>query len=422
MRNALSLLILFLSTGLAAEPLAMIAPEDVGFSSERLQQVSEFTRRHIDEGMHTGFVTMIARHGKIVYFEAVGNMGVENDQPMQKDTLFRIFSMTKPVVSVAMMMLYEEGRFQLTDRVSKYLPSLGNFGMYKDGETVDAGLEITIEQLLTNTAGLSDRVDHSIAIYQLYQESGLLDSHDLDQFIETLSTLPLRYEPGTRYHYSTVGFDVLGALVEELSGQTLETFFEARIFAPLDMRDTFFSVPDDKLHRFADNHIWNREEQRIDLLAEPVRSAMWSFRDVTYFSAGAGLVSMAMDYMIFCEMLRQGGSYDGVRILGPKTVQFMMLNHLTEEVRNNGAHEFPALHLYPGQSYGLGFGVITNPGISRVISSQGEYHWGGVADTKFWIDPQEDLVVVLMTQLILAPTNTRYEMKVATYQALTELQ
>jgi len=422
MRNALSLLILFLSTGLTAETLAMITPEDAGFSSERLQLVSEFTRRHIDEGMHTGFVTMIARHGKIVYFEAIGNMGVGNDQPMQKDTLFRIFSMTKPVVSVAMMMLYEEGRFQLTDRVSKYLPLLGNFGLYKDGETIDAGLEITIEQLLTNTAGLSDRADRSNAIYQLYQDSGLLDSHDLDQFIEILSTLPLRYEPGTRYHYSTVGFDVLGVLVEEFSGQTLETFLEERIFAPLDMSDTFFSVPDDKLHRFADNHIWNREEQRIDLLAEPERGAMWSFRNVTYFSGGAGLVSTAMDYMIFCEMLRRGGSYNGIRILGPKTVQFMMLNHLTDEVRNNAAHEFPALHLYPGQSYGLGFGVITNPGISRVISSRGEYHWGGVADTKFWIDPQEDLVVVLMTQLILAPTNTRYEMKVATYQALTELQ
>ncbi len=421
MRNALSLLILFLSTGSAAEPLAMITPEDVGFSSERLQQVSEFTRRHIDEGMHTGFVTMIARHGKLVHFDAVGNMGVDNAKPMQKDTLFRIFSMTKPVVSVAMMVLYEEGKFQLNDPVSKFIPSLGSFSLFVDGETVDAGLEITIEQLLTNTAGLSDRVDTRNALTKLYQESGLLDSHDLDQFIEILSTLPLRYEPGTRYHYSTVGFDLLGALVEELSGQTLDVFFEERIFAPLEMKDTFFSVPDDKLSRFADNHIWNREEQRIDLLEPPERGAMWSFRDVTYYSAGAGLVSTAMDYMIFCEMLRQGGSYNGARILGPKTVQFMMLNHLTNEVRNNGADEFPALHLYPGQSYGLGFGVITNPGVSHVISSKGAVSWGGVADTKFWIDPQEDLVVVLMTQLIFSPTNTRYEMKVATYQALTEL-
>jgi CubicO group peptidase (beta-lactamase class C family) len=252
----------------------------------------------------------------------------------------------------------------------------------------------------------------------MYRETDMLNSTDLDDFIERLSGLPLAFEPGTRYHYS-VASDVLGAVIEKISGQSLDVFFKQRIFEPLEMDDTFFSVPDDKQDRLTSNHFWNTE---VNALAVQVAEQNQSFRDVSLFSGGGGLVSTAMDYMVFCEMLRRGGSYNGARILGPKTIQYMTMNHLTDEVRNNGVGDFPGSHLYTGQYFGLGFGVMLEPGISEVISSKGEYSWGGAADTKFWIDPQEDLVAILMTQVMWAPWPTRYQMKVATYQALTELQ
>ena len=207
-------------------------------------------------------------------------------------------------------------------------------------------------------------------------------------------------------------------MVERLSGMTLEEFFARRIFAPLGMQDTHFNVPEDKLHRLASNQYWDGESGELAIVpAERNRPPT----GITLFSGGGGLISTAMDYMVFCEMLRNGGSYGGVRILGPKTVQYMTINHLTHEVRDEGADEFPASHLYPGQSFGLGFGVITDPGQSQVISSAGEYSWGGAANTKFWLDPEEDLVAILMTQLMWAPRDMRYPLKVATYQALTEL-
>jgi len=227
----------------------------------------------------------------------------------------------------------------------------------------------------------------------------------------------LSFEPGTRYHYS-VAFDILGAIIEKLSGQSLDVFFRERIFLPLEMHDTFFSVPDEKLDRLASNHYWDREQNKLVI---PPSDTARSYSDVTLFSGGGGLVSTAMDYMVFCEMLRSGGSYNGTRILGPKTIQYMTADHLTPDVRFNGATEFPESHLYKGQSNGLGFGVMMEPALSEVISSAGAYSWGGAAGTKFWIDPEEDLVAILMTQLMWAPVDTRYQMKVATYQALTEL-
>ena len=185
------------------------------------------------------------------------------------------------------------------------------------------------------------------------------------------------------------------------------------------MNDTFFEVPDEKLPRLARNHLWDAENNRLT----PVPEGMLpSYSEVTLFQGAGGLVSSAMDYMIFCDMLRRGGSYNGVRILGPKTVQYMTRNHLTPEVRNNGATEFPESHLFPGQWFGLGFGVMLDPAISGVVTSQGEYSWGGIADTKFIIDPEEDLVAIVMTQLVASPWPTRFRMKVATYQALIELR
>ena len=406
------------TNGLQASELPTAKPESVGFSSERLQKISEFTQRAVDEGQHAGFVTMVARHGKIVHFEAVGQYGIDNDTPMDKDALFRIFSMTKPVTAVAMMMLYEEDKFQMTDPVSKYLPKLANLKLFNGDEPAAGAFDPTIEQLFTHTAGFTYgfRRD-SDAVDAMYHEVDLINSTDLDDFIGKLSKLPLRFEPGVRYHYS-VSFDILGAIVEKISGQSLDVFFRERIFEPLEMNDTFFSVPDEKMSRLATNHYWNREQSALEVAPT---DDLFSNSGVTFFSGGGGLVSTAMDYMVFCEMLRRGGSYEGARILGPKTIQFMTMNHLTPEVRNNGATDFPESHLYKGQYMGLGFGVMLEPQFSEVISSAGAYSWGGAAGTKFWVDPEEDLVVILMTQLMWAPIDRRYQLKIATYQALTEL-
>jgi len=405
------------ANSLQASELPSVKPEKVGFSSERLQKISEFTQRAVDEGRHAGFVTLVARHGKVVHFNAVGQHGIDSDKPMEKDALFRIFSMTKPVTAVAMMMLYEEDKFQMSDPVSKYLPELANLNLYKDDAISDESFSPSIEQLFTHTAGLTYGFRPSEPVDALYKEADLANSADLDEFVNRVAKLPLMFEPGTRYHYS-ISYTILGAIVESISGQTLDVFFRERIFAPLAMDDTYFSVPQEKRSRLATNHYWDRDNGTLTVATpdEPISNT-----DVTLFTGGAGLVSTAMDYMVFCEMLRRGGSYNGARILGPKTIQYMTMNHLTPEVRNNGAADFPESHLYKGLSFGLGFGVMTEPGLSEVISSAGAYSWGGAAGTKFWIDPEEDLVAILMTQLMWAPKDTRYQMKTATYQALTEL-
>jgi CubicO group peptidase (beta-lactamase class C family) len=400
-----------------AEELPRVAPEAVGVSGERLSRITGFTRSNVEQGKHAGIVTMVARRGKIVHFEAVGQQGIDDDRPMRTDSLFRIFSMTKPITSVAVMMLYEEGELQMGDPVARYLPALADLKVYRDGEMSDAGSPLTIEQLLTHTAGLSYGFERDDPVDALYREAALFESRNIDEFIERLSRLPLRSEPGERYFYS-VATDVLGAVVEKISGRSLDAFFRERIFEPLGMRDTFFNVPEEKRSRLATLHRWDWEQQALTLMPDGQGR---SYADTTLYSGGGGLYSTAMDYMIFCEMLRRGGSYNGARLLGPKTVQYMTINHLPEAVRNLGAHEYPDQHLYPGQYFGLGFGVIVQPGFSQVVSSAGEYSWGGAADTKFWVDPEEDLVAILMTQLIGSPWETRYQMKVATYQALTEL-
>jgi CubicO group peptidase (beta-lactamase class C family) len=327
--------------------------------------------------------------------------------------------MTKPITTVAAMILYEDGAFHLGDPIAKYLPELGEMSLLIEGERVAPHNPMTIEQLMTHTAGLTNgwHIEHPVE--RAYRDAALQNSPDLDAFIKTLGTLPLRFEPGTRYHYS-VATDVLGALVERLSGQTLEQFLHERIFEPLGMRDTYFNVPAEKADRLASDHLWDAERQRIVPMPEGL---LPSPSGVTLFSGGGGLISTARDYWRFCEMLRRGGQLEGIRILGPKTVQAMTMARLTPKVRDNGATEYPASHLYPGQSFGLGFGVITDPAQSQVISSQGEYSWGGIANTKFWVDPEEDLVVILMTQVIGAPYSDRlrFDLKVATYQALSTL-
>ena len=415
----IAVLMLLLASNALAADLPVVDPEEVGFSSERLEYINRFTRRFIEEGKQSGFVTIVARHGKIVHFEATGNYGIDNNKPLDKDALFRIYSMTKPVTSVAAMILYEEGAFQLNDPLSRYLPEFAGQKVWVDGELVEPNSPVTVEQLMTQTAGFTNGYSGDHPVEALYREAKLGESVDNVDFVERIAALPLRFQPGSRYHYGPAT-DVLGALIERISGQSLEAFFSQRIFLPLGMHDTFYNVPEDKLDRLATIHVWDHENGELAL---PPDGMMQPPAGVTRFTGGHGLISTAMDYMIFCEMLRNGGSYNGARILGPKTVQFMMSPQISQRVRDHGASEFPAFHLYGGQTAAFGGAVVTAPGENEVVSSMGAYNWGGIANTKFWIDPQEDLVAILMTQLMLAPWSdaTRFNMKVAVYQALTEL-
>jgi CubicO group peptidase (beta-lactamase class C family) len=405
-------LVLLITFSAGAADLATVPAENVGMSSERLARITALTRGYVDEGKLAGVVTLIARHGKIVHYEAVGKQNLETGAPLARDTLFRIYSMTKPITAVAAMILYEEGKFQLTDPVSKFVPELKDLKVLKDGEEKPAQSQMNMQQLLSHTAGFSYGFSASDPVDKRYQDDKLLSSKDLDEFIKKLAGIPLRHEPGTRWHYS-VAVDVTGAVIERISGQRLDRFLKERIFAPLKMEDTFFEVPESKLARFGTNHRWNAEQRKLEVLPP---SNYPIYRNTTFFSGGGGLVSTAMDYMRFAEMLRNGGEFEGLRILSPKTIQLMTMDHLTAAVKPATGSESSR-----GSGFGLGFGVITDVPKTGVVGSVGEYSWSGAAGTTFWVDPREEIVVVAMVQLMQSPWPIRRELKVLTYQALTEL-
>ncbi len=399
-----------------AAALETVKPRQVGMSDARLEQISSITRGYVEEGRIAGVITMVARHGKLVHFEAVGSRGVDDDRPLTKDALFRIYSMTKPITAVAAMQLYERGLFQLSDPISRFVPELSELTVQNgNGETEPASGPITMQQLLTHTAGFSYGFDPEDPVDQQYRESRALGAGNLDEFAEVLAGLPLKYHPGTQWHYS-VAVDVTGLIVERLSGQPLDEYLKEHIFDPLGMTDTFFSVPENKWDRFLPNHRWDRQAGALRTLGPE----SWDrFRDVTLFSGGGGLVGTAMDYMRFAEMLRNGGSLDGNRILSPRTVEFMTLNHLPASISTGGSGENPGRgNGRDGFGFGLGFGLVTDVAASGVMGSVGEYSWGGAAGTIFWVDPVQDFVVVAMIQLMGSPWPLRSELKVAVNQAI----
>ena len=387
-----------------------------GMSDERLTRITEMTQRYVDEEKLAGVVTLVARDGKIVHFEAVGQRGAEDDRPLTKDALFRIFSMTKPITAVAAMMLYEEGKFQLSDPVSKFVPEMAELSVLTDGELTPAENPMTMLHLLTHTGGLSYGFNPADPIDKQYNEAQIWTAEDLDEFAERIAKLPLVFEPGERWHYS-VAVDITGLVVQRLSGMPFDAFLRERIFEPLGMDDTFFNVPEDKLHRLLPNHRWNGEEEELVQLSE---ESFVRYTDQTLFSGGGGLVSSTMDYLRFSEMVRRGGELDGVRLLSPKTVEFMTANHLPSTVEGGGTGESPFGRDARGFGFGLGWGVVTDPVASRVLGSVGEYNWGGAAGTVFWIDPVEDMVVIGMIQLMGSPWPLRAELKVLANQAIVD--
>lgn len=394
-----------------------VQPEAMGFTSQRLARINTVMQRYVDEEKLAGIVTLVARRGKIVHFEKVGWANIEADQPMQFDTIFRIYSMTKPITSVAVLMLFEEGHFRLADPVADYLPSFKEMKVLErtpegNQRLVDAERPITIHNLLTHTSGLSygwDEIETTDTQYQaLWRELDTNPSFTLQEWVETLAQIPLLFHPGSRYRYS-MATDVLGGLVQAVSGMLFDEFLRQRIFAPLGMDETAFDVPAEKLARFAANY-GPREEGGLKVIDTPQTSRY--ARPTRHPSGGGGLVSTTEDYLRFAQMLLNRGELDGVRLLGRKTVELMTTNGLPAGVYLNND---PAC----GASFGLGVSLLEDVGKVQQLGSVGNYGWGGAANTNFWIDPQEELIGIIMLQFM--PSDTYpvvVDFRNLTYQAL----
>ncbi|MGJ8688082.1 MAG: serine hydrolase domain-containing protein [Gammaproteobacteria bacterium] len=403
----------------SADNLSYSSPESVGMSSEALERIAPLLQQYVDSGELVGVVSMLARHGEIVHFDNYGTLDKDTGAPIEKDSLFRIYSMSKPITTVAAMMLYEEGKFQLSDPVSKFLPEFANLKvMGEGGSRVAPERPMTMQMLMSHTAGLTYGVFGDTLVDRQYRDADILSNTDLAEMTSRLGEIPLQYQPGTRFHYS-VSVDVLGRVVEVLSGQSLDAFFEQRIFTPLEMTDTFFEVPADKKPRFGTNHSFDPSTKTLVVSDRPETSAFAN--EVTFFSGGGGLVSSTEDYMRFSQMLLNGGELDGARILGRKTIEFMTQNHLP------GIFGGPSLNtdadLYGmsrGTGFGLGFAVVEDPAGAGGITSPGEFYWGGAAGTIFWIDPVEDLIGIVMVQHMNVQVPLRNTFKAVSYGALIE--
>ena len=401
-----------------AEPLPTAKPEQVGLSSRALERVGQSFKAQIEKGRFPGAVVVIARKGKIAYFEAFGQRDPATGTPMSKDAIFRLYSMTKPFASVAAMMLVEDGKLTLADPVSKYFPQLADLQVAvpvqdAGGKTtyalVPAERPITVQDLLRHTSGFvyANNTPNQ-RVKDAYLATGV-DWRDVTpaEQIERLAKVPLAHQPGTVWEYS-LSTDVLGRVVEAVSGMSLSGFLAERLFAPLKMTDTAFVVPKQKVARLAQRFATDKETGKpITLL------------DVTVAqkndAGGAGSAATAGDYARFCQMLLNGGQLDGVRILSRATVAYMTADHL-DTIK-------PAIPtLSPGYGFGLGFAVRKGAGVNSTIGSAGEYNWGGAAGTGFWVDPKEQLVAIMMTQTVPGPAQRfdRALFRHAVYQAIVD--
>jgi CubicO group peptidase (beta-lactamase class C family) len=386
----------FAQTGYAAKPketrvrdLAPATAESVGMSTERLSRLNGAMKRLVDDKQVAGLVTLVERHGKVVHFNAVGQLDVRKTDAVQKDSIFRIYSMTKPVTGVAMMILYEEGKWQLNDPVSRYIPEFARLKVYTgkndDGtpKMEDARRSMTMRELMTHTAGLGYVLSPNNPVDKMIIEGNVLNAGaPLQAMVDGLAKIPLLAQPGTRWSYS-IAVDVQGYLVEKFSGQPFAEFAKKRIFEPLGMKDTAFYVPKEKLPRFAQVHSGSGASLAVDLnRPDPAVIPLGP-------SGGGGLFSTAMDYARFCEMLLQGGQLNGVRLLAPRTVEMMRTNHVNPE----------ALKTMPaGTGWGMDFQIVMDAAAAGDSVSDGTFSWFGIAGTWFWIDPVRDLAFVGMVQ------------------------
>ncbi|HXL67619.1 MAG TPA: serine hydrolase domain-containing protein [Xanthobacteraceae bacterium] len=409
---------LFLLAGLArAETLAPAAPEDVGFSSERLGRITQFLREESDKGAISGAVILVAREGKIAYFEALGARDPGSNAPMTKDAIFRIYSMSKPITSVAAMMLVEEGKLLLSDPVAKYLPEFKDVKVGVEtpaGEHGPAGLDLqparramTVQDLMRHTSGLTYGVFGDNLVKKAYRDARLYDG-DFDNaaFSERVAKLPLMFQPGTSWEYSHAT-EILGRIVEVISGKSLYQFEKERILDPLGMVDTSFYVTDSAKHgRIAEPLADDRMIGPGAPLFDPRVPRKWE-------AGGQGMVGTAIDYARFLQMLLDGGALEGTRYLGPKTIAYMTSDHVG--LINRGNAYAPG----PGYGFGLGFAVRSQPGVAAVPGTPGDYAWSGAAGTTFWVDPKEKMFAILMLQVVKQRGYYRSVFRDMVYAAMT---
>ena len=406
-----------LSPAIAGEPdLATAKPADVGMDPAGLEKLNAAMHGMVDDSQLAGVVTMVARKGKVVHFDAYGKRDLENGLPVEKDTIFRIYSMTKPIIGVALMTYYDEGRFTLDDPVSKFIPEFKGLKVAKeDGEdgmpvVEDADHPMTMRELMSHTAGLSYGLFSQSQVDTLYTKAGIVTdpNQNLKDMIDKLAKIPLRQQPGSMWHYS-VAVDVQGYILEVLAGKPLDEVLNDRLFDPLGMKDTAFWVEPDKVNRFS--HMYQSNNGKLaqvefgQYLEEP-----------KFLSGGGGLVSTATDYMRFALMLAGGGELDGVRILKPETVELMHTDHLPENVTDMGP-------LYRGNRFGLDFSIVTDPNPATDHErAKGEYWWYGIGGTWFGINPVQDLVVVGMIQSrdFRASAGARFTSKRLAYEAIVD--
>ncbi len=400
------------------------APEQLGFSKERLARIKNWMQGYIDKAKLPGATTLVARHGEVVFSETLGYGDLEKKKHLTPDSILRFYSMTKPITAVAVMILYEHGLFQLDDPISAFIPAFKDMTIYRSGPaenpiTEPATRPITIQNLMTHTSGLTYGIGNEGVIPELYvknQTEFYPQDGPLELAVNRLAGIPLEFNPGSQWEYS-VSFDVLGRLVEVVSGKTLDVFFREKIFEPLGMIDTDFYVPKTKWDRFVSLY-GNTPESTLSLLESPENSPLTG--KVETFSGGGGLVSTLADYFCFTEMLRRKGELNNQQLLGRKTVDLMTCNHLPGDLADMGQPTFCET-TYEGIGFGLGMSVLLNPAKAKIVGSPGEYAWGGYASTAFWIDPVEDLTVIFLTQLIPSSTYPiRRELRVLTYQALID--
>lgn len=415
---ATTALVFLVNTPAGAQAVPSAPPEEVGLSSDRLRRIDDYVQRHLEASHFAGAVTVVARRGRVAHFKAYGWQDIETETPMAEDSIFRIYSMSKPITSIAVMMLFEEGRFLLNDPVSKFLPDFKGLevGIEEANEetgekvlkTVPAEREVTIRDLLRHTSGLTYGFWGNSLVDKMYLEKKVLRRDgSIQETVAKLGTIPLKHQPGTIWEYS-VSTDVLGRLVEVVSGQPFDEFLEQRLFSPLGMKDTGFFVPSDKTDRLTTVYTPNEDNTAITP-QDPDRARDFT-KDAGHYSGGGGLVSTASDYLRFAQMLLNGGELDEVRILGPETIELMTQNHLGDIPIWGGAGGF---------GFGLGFLVYPEKGDSGSILSEGSFGWGGMAHTTFWVDPQEALVGIFLIQILpRAPIPYRDLFKPVVYQAI----
>ena len=401
---------------------------DTGISIDALARLDQhLLSRYVQTEKIAGCLTLISRRGELAHLSAMGSMDRERGKPMAIDTIFRFYSMTKPITSVALMQLHERGMFQLTDPVSRFIPQWRDLqvmssGEYPNFETTAPERPMSVRDVLSHQSGLTYGFMEG-ALEQAYNRAdvynaGTMRGRDLQSMIDRLADLPLKFSPGDQWNYG-VSTDVCGYLVEKISGQRFDEYLQEQIFEPLGMVDTGFDVPPEKIDRFAANYERGPDKQ-LRLLDDPAASHYGEPQ--TFFSGGGGLVSTAQDYHRFCQMLLNGGELDGERLLGPKTIELMTMNHLPngEDLSQRALGTFSET-ANDGVGFGLGFAMIVDIPRTQNVGSIGEYYWGGAASTIFWIDPAEDMIVIFLTQFMPSGTfNFRGQIKQILYPGLLD--